>query len=71
MEPLVDQPTAMPTRKMFLGAVGSLLTVAVQHMAVALASDIPSLSWLGEPAAMSALPVIAFFGVGYMFRDRA
>ena len=68
---LVDQPTAMPTRKMFMGAVGSLVTAGVQHAAIHLAGDVSWLSWLNTEAAMSALPVIAFFGVGYLMKERA
>lgn len=71
MTTLVNQPTAMPTRKMFMGAVGSLATAGVQHLAINLAKDVSWLSWLSSEAAMSALPIIAFFGVGYFMKEKA
>ena len=71
MEPLIDQPTAIPTRKLLMGAAGSLITVAVQHGAAQLAGDMPAFVWLTDPLAMQALPILAFGLVGYLFRDRA
>ncbi len=65
------QLTAKPTRKMFNGAVGAVITAGVQHAAINLAGDVSWLSWLGNDSVMSALPIIAFFGVGYMMEERA
>ena len=71
MATTAPQPTAMPTRKMFNGAVGAVVTAGVQHAAINLAGDISWLSWLSHESVMSALPIIAFFAVGYMMEERA
>lgn len=68
---LVNQPTSAPTRKMFYGAVSAIATAAAQQMTVALAGTHPLLSWLGNETAMSALPIIVGFGVGYMMKEKA
>ena len=70
MTSLVKQPSAQPTRKMFMGAVAAVATAGLQHAAVNLASDVTWLAWLNGEAVKSALPIIAFFGVGYMMKER-
>ena len=68
---LMNQPTAVPTRKMLYGAVSAVATVAAQQVTVAIAGAHPLLTWMASDAAMQALPVIVGFGVGYLVKERA
>ena len=70
MTELVNQPTAAPSRKVFNGAVTAIVTAGLQHTVVALAGDVPALSWLGQDAVLTALPIIAGYAVSYYMAER-
>lgn len=71
MADLVTQPSALPTRKVFIGALAGLVTAAVQSWAADAAATVPQLSWLGGDVATAALPILVGYGVSYVIKDRA
>ena len=67
---LVNQPTAAPTRKVFIGAITAVVTAGLQHTVVGIAGDVSWLSWLGNAEVMTGLPIIAGYGVSYLMKER-
>jgi hypothetical protein len=58
--PTQDQPDAMPTRKMLVGAVASLLTALVIGLAHRLGG------WDPTPDTAAAVGTVAYFVAGYI-----
>lgn len=67
---LMNQPNWKPTRKHFTGAVAGIATAAVLTITSDLASSHQYLSFLSGEAALAGIPVIMYFLVGYLFRER-
>lgn len=69
MKTKVNQPSAMPTRKMFLGALGGFAAAGLTSLAANYAELYPTIAWLGEPDTAKMISIMAFFGVGYIFKE--
>jgi len=68
---LVTQPTAAPSRKVLMGAIGGVLAAAINHGLSMLVGSDPNWIWLDDPTVRSAVPIIAAAAAGYMFKERA
>ena len=75
MPKLVDQPTKAPTRKLaaggIVGAIAAIATAAVEQWAMTAAASVPALAFLNTPIVSNAIPVVVFFGVGYVVKEKA
>ena len=67
MENKIDQPTKLPTRKVLIGAVASVLAAITTQLLARLGPE--WLDFLAMPEMASGLPVIAYFAAAYLVRD--
>lgn len=68
---LIDQPSAMPTRKMLAVAIAGVIAAALTQWFDQLAALTPWLEWLASDGVKAAVPVLAAFAAGYLVRERA
>lgn len=68
---LIDQPSAMPTRKMLAVAIAGVIAAALTRWFDQLAALTPWLDWLASDGVKAAVPVLAAFAAGYLVRERA
>lgn len=66
---LVSQPSALPSRKVFLGAVAGFATAGITSVAANMAGKYEALAWLGDPEMSKWISVMAGFAVAYIFKE--
>lgn len=70
MRETVTQPSKVPTRKVFWGAVTGIVTALALNWLINLASWLPDwLGFLGTPEAVPLITIVVAYGVSYMAKE--